>query len=79
MIKPKTVEEGSDLATVRALCRHGAARSIRIEAHLSLREVASICGVTDVGVSRWERGLRVPHGAPALAYAALLRRLSESV
>jgi len=64
------------LARVRRLTKSGAAKAIRIGAGLSLPELAAAVGVSPVTVWRWEGGVRVPHGARALAYGRLLDRLS---
>lgn len=45
-----------DLARVRSLTRSGVARSIRLAAGLSLREVAETVGVGLTTVWRWEAG-----------------------
>lgn len=63
------------LARVRDLVTSGAARSVRVAAGLSTREVADAIGVTTVTVWRWEAGQRVPRGDAALAYLDLLDRL----
>lgn len=66
------------LAEVRALCASGTAKRLRLDARLSLLEVARFI---DAGhpttVLRWENGERSPHGAVALRYRALLRRLEQ--
>jgi transcriptional regulator with XRE-family HTH domain len=65
------------LAEVREAARSGAARELRIEARLSLREVGAACGVSEVTVLRWERNERRPRGAAALRYGAVLRALAK--
>ena len=67
--------DASQLATVRALAASGTARSIRLEARLSLSEVADQIGVSTSTVFRWEQGQRKPKGQPALRYGALLAEL----
>ena len=69
--------EVSALAWVRGACESGEARAIRTAAKFTLAEIAEHCGVTHPAVSLWERGLRVPGGPPALAYAKLLRSLQK--
>jgi DNA-binding transcriptional regulator YiaG len=64
-----------ELADVRALARSGRARSIRLAARVSLSEMAAEVRVAPSTVHRWETGQRAPHGAAALRYGMLLRRL----
>ena len=67
-----------DLATVahaRALSSSGAARSIRIAAGLSLREVGDALDVSPSTILRWERGERTPRAAGAERYGLLLEDL----
>lgn len=61
----------------RMLCRTGEARSLRKLFNMSLGDVAELVDTSAVNVSRWERGLRVPHGPGAARYGRLLDRLSE--
>lgn len=63
------------LARVRRWAASGAARRIREENQLSLPEVARVVGVSHPTILRWERGERLPRGAPALLYDALLTAL----
>jgi DNA-binding transcriptional regulator YiaG len=72
-----TIDDATHLARVRALVRSGAALRIRIDAGLSLAEVAATVGVTTGAISRWERRKRSPHGGPALRYLELLEALLE--
>ncbi|MGZ5212351.1 MAG: helix-turn-helix domain-containing protein [Actinomycetota bacterium] len=69
-----TIEE---LRWARRLAESGSARVLRQGAGLSLMEVAREIDVTPSAISRWERGLRRPHGEPALRWAALLRGLAR--
>ncbi len=64
-----------ELSRCRSLVASGAARSIREAAGLSLSEVAGAVGVSKAAIMLWERGDRVPRGAPALAYGRLLQEL----
>lgn len=48
-------------------------RALRERAGLTLREVAEVLGVSQMSVSRWERGLRVARGDHAARYLRLLR------
>ena len=54
-------------------------RALRIEAQLTLEQVASELAVHRSAVSRWERGLRKPQGRNRVAYASLLAELEEVV
>jgi transcriptional regulator with XRE-family HTH domain len=65
------------LADVRAACQAGAARSLRLEAGLSLAEIGDAVGVTAPTVFRWETGERRPHGQAAIRYADLLGELAS--
>jgi len=67
------------LVRVRALVRSGAARRVRQAAGLTKVEVARSIGTSHACVSRWEDGLRVPQGAPAIRYLRLLERLAAAV
>ncbi len=67
------------LAKVRELAANGEAKRLREEvARLSLSEVAELVGVAPVSVWRWERGVKRPHGRPALRYLRLLEQLAET-
>ena len=65
------------LANVRAATHAGAARSLRLAAGLSLREVAANVGVGVSTVYRWENGERRPRGEAAIRYGELLEVLAE--
>lgn len=65
------------LSRVRELVTSGKARQIRIEARLSIAEVAASLGVTPAAVSRWESRHRSPRGVAALRYLDLLERLGD--
>jgi len=67
----------TQLVRVRDLAASGKARRIRVMARLSLAEMARDLGVSDVTLSRWERGLCRPRGDAAVAYGALLDQLLE--
>lgn len=64
------------LVKARRLASSGTARALRLNAGLSLREVADALGTSHGTVWLWERGQRVPRGAAALAWAALLADLA---
>lgn len=67
----------AELAETRTLVRSGAARPIRLNAGLSLGEVAKSIGVSPATILRWETGERVPHGEAAVAYGRLLYALTR--
>lgn len=67
------------LAALRAGFRDGTAARTREQAGLSCAEAGAAAGVAGSTVWRWERGVRVPHGAPALRYEELLRKLDEQM
>ena len=54
-------------------------RALRIEAQLTLEQVASELAVHRSAVSRWERGLRNPRGENRRRYSELLDELKEVV
>lgn len=68
----------SDLVAVRQLCRSGQARTIRLQAGVSLAEVAAEVPATAAAVHRWETGQRLPRGDYATGYLAVLRRLRRA-
>ncbi len=70
-----TAQDLTRLARVRSLARSGAARAARLAAGLSLVEVAEVVGVQPATVSRWERGVRSPHGDAALRYADFIEEV----
>lgn len=56
--------------------RTGAARSIRIDAEVSLPEVARDVGVAHSTIYRWEHNMNVPRGVLALRYLEILDDLA---
>jgi DNA-binding transcriptional regulator YiaG len=52
-------------------------RMLRRRAGLTLVEMAAALGINHGTLSRWETGLRHPHGAKRAAYAAVLDRLAR--
>jgi transcriptional regulator with XRE-family HTH domain len=70
-------QELVQLTRVRGLAADGTARTLRLEAGLSLGEVAQHVGVGIPTVSRWEQGERRPRGRYALRYGALLEALAQ--
>ncbi len=69
----------ASIALARQLARDGTARQIRLEAGLSLYDVARDLHVAPSAVSRWETGQRVPRGETAARYATLLAELMAVV
>ena len=72
------VQDLGKLTQARRYAESGAARSIRLAAGLSLREVATAAGVSVSTVWRWENGERRPRGDAAVRYAGVLEVLMES-
>jgi transcriptional regulator with XRE-family HTH domain len=70
------------LVWLRRLVVSGEARRIRIAAGISLSEAADAAGISVSTLWRWEAAPgarhRIPHGAPAVRYAAVLRALAEA-
>lgn len=64
------------LTEVRLKAVDGTARLVRITSGASLAEIARAAGVTKGTVSKWERGLAVPRGEPAVRYGAVLVTLA---
>lgn len=54
----------------------GAAKAIRLQAGLSIREAAQAAGLASSTVFRWEHGDRRPRGNGAYAYLRVLDELS---
>ncbi|MFG3110566.1 helix-turn-helix domain-containing protein [Streptomyces tendae] len=65
------------LAEVRAATASGEATRLRVEAQLSIGEVARACGVDQSTVWRWENGERRPRGNAALLYGQLIETLRQ--
>lgn len=63
------------LSWMRRMLDDGGARKIRVEARISLIELASYVGVDAATIIRWENGDRVPRSQSARRYAAALREL----
>jgi DNA-binding transcriptional regulator YiaG len=70
-----TAPDPVEVAAARAMIESGAARRVRLAAHLSLAEVARSVGVTAATVYRWEADGMKPRGEAAVRYGRLLRRL----
>lgn len=69
--------QAEEIAWVRDAIRSGLARKIRQDAEVPQLWVAADLGLTHTAVSHWECGRRIPHGAVAIRYARLLRRLQR--
>jgi transcriptional regulator with XRE-family HTH domain len=65
------------LALVRKYCADGTARRLRVEARLSLQDVADACSVDVASASRWERNKACPQRRLALRYGEFLVGLAE--
>lgn len=68
-----------DLAKAKRFAKSGAARMIRVQAGLSLAEVAAHVGVSPTTIFRWERSERAPHGEAAVRWMRLLDELGRGV
>src|SRR5438046_1596474 len=60
------------LTEARRMATSGLARRIRVDAGISLQEMASTIGVSHVTVHRWELGARTPRGKPGVRYKLVL-------
>jgi transcriptional regulator with XRE-family HTH domain len=67
-----------NIAFAREAARSGRAVAIRKASGLSQAEVGAGCGASHAAVSRWESGLRTPHGRAAARYGALLKSLDAA-
>lgn len=65
-----------EVIRVREMCRSGEARRIREATGLSLEDCSPDLPVCATTLSRWERGVRMPRRAHAIAYGVFLDRLS---
>jgi transcriptional regulator with XRE-family HTH domain len=63
------------LLKARDAAESGLARQLRMDAGLSLGDIARAVDRTPSCVSRWENGLRVPQGEAAARYAEVLTDL----
>ena len=63
------------LAWIREAAASGEAQEIR--GQISRAEISAVVGVTPDAIGRWERGERVPTGAPALKYARVIAKLRD--
>ncbi|GAA0719513.1 helix-turn-helix transcriptional regulator [Dactylosporangium roseum] len=67
------------LMAARQHAESGSGRTIRQRAKLSMNEVCGAIGVTVGALSRWENGLAVPRGEPAIRWAELLGELEQAL
>jgi DNA-binding transcriptional regulator YiaG len=66
------------LLDARDMMESGEARRLRQRAGLSLRQAASLVGVTHMAIKRWETRERLrPRGSAGIRYACFLARLAE--
>jgi len=75
--KPHTATDALDrkLDLMRRLPSPKARRAIRLSTRATGRDCARALGVSDMTLSRWERGERTPRGENLERYVALLERL----
>lgn len=73
-----TADELKWIRIARQACASGVARSLREVAGLSLREVASVVGVSAAAIHRWETGQRRPRGASAAKFGRTIASLNEA-
>lgn len=71
------VMDAVTLTLLRRYAADGTARRLRKECHLSLTDVAVVCGVSKASISKWERGLQLPRGTGARRFAELLAALLD--
>lgn len=67
------------LAAARRYSASGAGRRIRLDAKLSLQEIADAIGVSNPTISRWENGLNQPRGEAGALWARLLADLEREM
>ena len=75
---PMGSRELRELQRMRDMVHGGLVRAVRVNAGLSLREVAQAVGVTPSAVFYWEQGKNVPRGEPAIRYARVLLELEKA-
>lgn len=66
----------TDLPRLRRMVETGAARALRLDAGLSLAELAEPVQVHRGTISRWERNVRRPRGEAAVRYLRVLEELA---
>ncbi len=67
----------TELIRVRRLAATGAARALRLDAGLSLSEMAEAAQVHKSTICRWETGSRRPRGEAAMRYLRVLDGLAR--
>jgi transcriptional regulator with XRE-family HTH domain len=72
------VEEVAQVVAGRRL-GHGAGRRLRLQAGLSVEELASVIGADPAQLSRWERGLAHPRPRAAVRWLAALDELRQGL
>ena len=77
VIRMNTNEEARRVSRVRRLGKLGAARAIREDAQIGLREMARLMQVQPSNLCRWERGEVSPRPAAALIWADVLEALER--
>jgi len=70
-------DDARRIAYARRLARTGAARAMREDAGLSLRELARGLDMATSTVHRWEMGANRPRGNAALRWLAMLEELAR--
>jgi DNA-binding transcriptional regulator YiaG len=65
-----------DLPRLRRMVETGVAKTIRIDAGLSLAEMSAPVKVHRTTILRWERGERRPRGEAAIRYLRALEELA---
>jgi transcriptional regulator with XRE-family HTH domain len=71
------VRELVDLVEGRRRAKSGEGRRLRLQAGLSVRELAEVLGVDGSTLDRWERGDTKPRGPAATRYQHVLDTLAE--
>ena len=69
------IESITSVARARRMAREGEGLRVRLDLGLSLADVASLVGVSLSTLSRWERHQRIPRGAQAIRYQAVVQDL----
>jgi DNA-binding transcriptional regulator YiaG len=72
-----TITRSAKLAEVRRKCISGEAKQIRVDANVSVSEIADDVGVTPNAIWAWENCRRSPQGEPALIYGKTLTGLTK--
>jgi DNA-binding transcriptional regulator YiaG len=73
--EPLSLADAQALSLARQALATGEARRARLEARLTIGDVARVVGCTTWAVLRWEAGQRVPAAEFGVPYGRLLRRL----